>query len=79
MLLDPAVSLTHLMQLTAMGTDFKIFILMLVFAGSFCAWIAERRVFPWVARWLGRGHDTLFPWRRKKRKEYKRLLVDMQI
>ena len=67
------------MQLTAMDADFKIFILVLVFVGLSCAWIAERRVFLWVARYLGKGHDTLFPWRRKQRKEYKRLLEDMKI
>ena len=79
MLLDPGAWLSHLMQLTVMDTEFKIIILVLAFAGFLCAWFAERRAFLWVARWLGKGHDTLFPWRRKKRKEYKRLLVDMQI
>lgn len=79
MLLDPAVSLSHLMQLTPMEIDFKVVILTLVFAGLVCAWVAERQVFPRIARVLGKCYETLFPRRRKKRKEYKRLLVDMQI
>ena len=79
MLLDPGSWLVHLMQLTPMDTEFKIYILMLAFAGLLFAWAAERQGFLWIARWLGKAHDTLFPQRRKKRKEYKRLLVDMQI
>ena len=79
MLLDPGAWLVHLMQLTPMDIEFKIYILMLAFGGSLCAWAAERQGFLWIARWLGKAHDTLSPKRRKKRKEYKRLLVDMQI
>ena len=79
MLLDPGPWLVHFMQLTPMDTQFKIRILVLVLVGLSCALVAERRVFLWIARWLGKGHDTLFPQRRKKKKEYKRLLVDMQV
>lgn len=67
------------MQLTEMSLDFKVFTLVLALGGLACAWIAERRVFLWLARLVGKLHDTLWPHRRKKRKGYKRLLEQMRI
>ncbi len=79
MLLDPSSWLTHLMQLTPMDGRFKIAILLLAFMGLFSAWVAENKCFWWIAHWIGKVNHTLFPQYRKKKKEYKRLLVDMQI
>lgn len=79
MLFDPGTRLTSFMQLTYLPLDFKIFILALAIGGFLCAWITERRVFLWLARMIGRGHDWLWPQRRKKRKEYKLLLAKMRM
>lgn len=79
MLFDPGAWLANLMQLTDMSVDFKVFVLVLALGGLACAWIAERRVFLWLARLLGELHDTLWPHRRKKQKEYKRLLQEMRM
>jgi len=67
------------MQLTYLAFDFKIFILALALAGFLCAWIAERRVFVWLARAIGQTHDWIWPQRRKKRKEFKVLIAKMRI
>lgn len=79
MLLDPGAWLAHIMQLTPMNFDFRIYILSLAVGGFACAWLAELRVFLLVARGVGRLHDTLRPHQRKKRKEYKMLLNEMRI
>ena len=79
MLFDPSSWLTHLMQLTPMDLKFKSAICLLAFLGLFSAWIAERECFVWIAYWCGKAKDTLFPQYRKRKKEYKRLLVDMRI
>lgn len=79
MLFDPAVWLSSLMQLTKMSVNFEVFVLLLALGGFACAWIAERRVFLWLARLLGKLRDKLWPHRRKKRKEYKRILEEMQM
>ena len=78
MLFDPAVWLVNLMQLTYMSADFKIFLLVLALGGLACAWAAERRVFLWIARLLGKAHDALWPYRRKRKKEYKLYLEKMR-
>ncbi|KAL6713089.1 hypothetical protein ACLMJK_009210 [Lecanora helva] len=78
MLFDPGAWLVKIMQLTGMSTDFKAFLLVLAIGGFACAWIAERQVFLWVARILGKAHDTLWPHRKKKRKEYKLVLENMR-
>lgn len=79
MLFDPGVWLANLMQLTDLSIDFKFVLLVLALGGLACAWIAERVMFLWLARLLGKLHDTLWPHRRKKRKEYKRLLEEMRM
>ena len=79
MLLDPGVWLSRLMQLTDMSADFKVFVLVLALGGFACASIAERRVFMWLARLLGKLHNRLWPHRRKKRKHYKHLLEEMRM
>lgn len=78
MLFDPGPWLTNFMQLTDLSVDFKVFLLVLVLGGLAGAWIAERRVFLWLARLLGKPYDALRPHYRKRRKEYKRLLEEMR-
>ena len=79
MLFDPGTWLADLMVLTPMSLDFKAFLLVLALGGFACSWIAERKVFLWLARVLGKIHDKLWPHRRKKRKEYKLLLEEMRM
>ncbi|MCJ1461071.1 hypothetical protein MMC28_011453, partial [Mycoblastus sanguinarius] len=78
MLFDPGAWLANLMQLTTMSVDFKVVILALALGGLACAWIAERRVFSWITRLIGKAHDVLWPHRRKKRREYKLVLAEMR-
>ncbi|KAL9102913.1 MAG: hypothetical protein Q9163_002005 [Psora crenata] len=79
MLLDPGVWLVHVMQLTPMPVHFKVFILILALGGLACAWVAEIRVFPWLARFVGRLYGVARSGRRKKRKEYKLVLEATRI
>lgn len=79
LLFDPGTWPADLMEITEMALDFKIFILLLAIAGFASGWIAERYVFLWIARLLGRTQDVLWPQHRKIRKEYKTLLEDMKI
>ena len=79
MLFDPGAWLANLMQLTDLSIDFKFFMLVLALGNLVCAWIAERGIFIWLARLLGKLHDWLWPHRRKKRKEYKNLLGEMRM
>jgi len=79
MLFDPGTRLASFMQLTYLSIDFKVFVLILATGGLFCAWLAERRVFPWLARMIGRTYDWMWPQRRKKRKEYKILIAKMRM
>ena len=79
MLLDPGTWLAHLMQLTPMPVDFKLFILVLALGGFACAWVAERNILPTLARQLGHFYVKFRPRGKKKRKEYKLVLADMRM
>ena len=79
MLFDPAPWLVDLMQLTDLSINFRVFCLILALGGFACAWIAERKVFLWVARIIGKVRDTLWPQRKKRRKDYKILLEKMRM
>ena len=79
MLFDPGAWLVNLMQLTGMSISFKVFVLVLALGGLACAWTAERRVFLWLARLLGKMQNRLWPHGRKKQKEYKRVLKEMRM
>ena len=77
-LFDPATWLYKLMDLTWISPIFKIFILVLGIGGFGCMYLAERLVFPRLAKWVGRANAR---WRgkQKKRKEYKVVLEDLRI
>ena len=80
MLLDPANWLGKLMEITYMSLNFKILLLALALVGFATSWTSERQIFPPLARFLGSVRTKLQPGRQKtKKKEYKRLLIDMQI
>ena len=79
LLFDPVAWLAKLMQLTDMANEFRLLILVLAAGGFVCAWIAELRVFPWLARSIGKTCDYLWPHRQKRRKRYKILLKNMRI
>lgn len=77
MLLDPAAWLANLMQLTELTPGFKGFIVFLGLGGFIIAWLAEKFVFVWAARMLGRMHNAI--WAKYHRKQYKTILEDMRI
>lgn len=70
MLFDPAPWLKKLMELTWMGIGFRVFLLALAVGSFACSYLAERQLFPHVAKWIGK---LRVKWSRKqkKRKEYK--------
>lgn len=78
MLLDPAEWLSRFMQLTFMSMSFELQLLLLAAAGFAVSWMAERYLFPELARFLGRLNKRFRPSRQKKRKEYKILLEDLR-
>ena len=67
------------MQLTFLSISFKGFLLVLAAGGFACSFLAERKVFPLLAKAIGEFHDWMWPSRRKKRKEYKLLIEKMRI
>lgn len=79
LLFDPAAWLVRFMQLTTMSTRFKIDLLAVAGGGFAFAWIAEQKLFPLLASFIGRIHDNLWPQRRKKRKQYKLIYEKMLI
>lgn len=78
MLFDPADWLIELMELTFVSVKFRLFLFLLSLIGLVVAWISEKRFFPWLARAIGKVQRVARPGIRKKRKEYKQLLSDMQ-
>ena len=78
MLFDPAEWLSNFMDLTYLSLGFKLIILSLAAAGFFVAYVSERRVFPIVAKYVGRLKSTLRPHYHKKRKKYKEILDEME-
>ena len=79
MLLDPAKALADFMQLTYLSIGFKLFLIVLAAAGFACAWVMERRISLWVARIIGKAHDSLWPHRRKQRKQHKIILEGTRV
>lgn len=78
MLFDPAPWLAKLMELTWMSIKFRVFVLVLGVGYFACSYLAERQLFPRMAKWIGRFNQRVRG-REKKRKEYKVVLEDMRI
>jgi cation-transporting P-type ATPase 13A2 len=77
MLLDPAEWLSDFMDLTEMSLDFELILLLLAGLGFAVAYVAERHLFPIMAKYLGRVRRALRPTDRKKKKRYKEILDEM--
>ena len=77
MLLDPAEWLSNFMDLTEMSLDFEVTLLVLAAIGFATAYVAERRIFPTMAKYIGRLKKRLRPSHQKKRKRYKEILEEM--
>jgi cation-transporting ATPase 13A2 len=77
MILGPAQWVTHLMQLTKITWDFKLYIIGLGLAYIGLAWVGEYYVFQPLARAIGKAKTALTK-RTKKRKEYKVILEGMR-
>jgi cation-transporting P-type ATPase 13A2 len=78
MLLDPARWLSDFMDLTEMTLDFELILLVMAAIGFVVAYVAERRVFPVLAKYIGRLKRRLRPSQQKKRKRYKEILEEMK-
>ena len=78
LLFDPAPWLERFMELTWVSKMFRIFILVLAIGSFACSYLAERLIFPRLARLIGK---TAQRWSRtpKKRKEYKVIQEAMRI
>lgn len=78
MLLDPAKGLQWFMDLTDMSLPYSLFLLALALVGFIIAYLAERYLFPGLAKWIGHMKKVLRPSHPKKRKQYKEILEAMQ-
>ncbi|RAH48335.1 putative P-type ATPase [Aspergillus brunneoviolaceus CBS 621.78] len=75
---QPTQWLRRVMQLTSLP-DYFAWQLLAVVSGSFLiAWTAERRIFPNLARKVGKLRQKLRPGQSKKRRRYKMLLEEMR-
>lgn len=79
MLFDPAEWLYSLMELTWMSMSFRGFIVVLAVGSFSCSYLAERLLFPRLAKWIGKANAKLRPSHQKKRKEYKIVLESMRM
>lgn len=70
---------TRIMQLTRMSTEYKIFLVFLALCSLTISWISEKRLFPYLARVVGRGLLRLRPNRQKKRRQYKVVQEEMRM
>jgi cation-transporting P-type ATPase 13A2 len=77
MLLDPAEWLSNFMDLTDMSLEFELILLVLAAIGFALAYVAERRIFPTMAKYIGRLKRVLRPSHQRKRKRYKVILEEM--
>ncbi|KAK1971269.1 ATPase [Colletotrichum sublineola] len=78
MILEPAPSVRHLMQLTRTSWDFKIFMILLGGVYLAMAWTSEKYIFQKLARAAGSFKERVLK-RPKQRKAYKMILENMQI
>lgn len=66
------------MQLTYLSVGFETSLLVLATSTFLFAWVAERVLFPHLARFLGHAYTRLRPGHGKQRRQYKVLLEEMQ-
>lgn len=79
MLFDPAQWVMTWMELTFMDVGFRVFIMILGLGNFALAWVAERLLFPGLAKWIGVLKVKLGGEKgRKKRKEYKVIMEGMK-
>ncbi|KNG82285.1 putative P-type ATPase [Aspergillus nomiae NRRL 13137] len=78
MLFRPSRWVVQIMQLTFLSGNFAISLLALAVGSFIFSCLAERALFPSLARALGRAYVLLRPGHHKKRRRYKVLLEEMQ-
>lgn len=78
MLFAPSKWLSHVMQLTYLSGTFKIWLCGLAMGSFLISWVAERQLLPNLARVLGHSYKRLRPNYRKKRRQYKTIMAEMQ-
>lgn len=79
MLWGPPKWMVRVMQLTFLSGSFKIWLTAFALGSFLLSWVAERKLFPRLARVLRRVYLLLRPGYRKRRRQYKVLLEDMLI
>ena len=77
MLLAPPKWASQVMQLTFLSGSFKARLFALAIGGFVFSWVAEREIFPRLARVLGKAFLQLQPQYRKQRRQYKVVREDM--
>lgn len=78
MLMLPAHWLKHLMQLSKMGTDFKILLILLGVLYLAAGWVYEKQASQALARFIGRVKERVTG-TSKRRKEYKVIAENMRM
>ncbi|KAL3458039.1 hypothetical protein BJX64DRAFT_267592 [Aspergillus heterothallicus] len=77
MLYMPSEWMKRVMQLTYLSNGFATWLLGLALGSFLLAWLAERTLFPQLARIFGRVKILLQPGHQKQRRQYKVLLEEM--
>ncbi|PWY65000.1 hypothetical protein BO70DRAFT_325088 [Aspergillus heteromorphus CBS 117.55] len=78
MMFNPSRWLKQVMQLTYIPEGFAWWMLAIATASFLFSWVAERKLFPILARTMGHIHANLRAGHSKKRRQYKALLEEMQ-
>ncbi|KAB8232178.1 putative P-type ATPase [Aspergillus alliaceus] len=79
MLFKPPRWVMEVMQLTFISGDFASSLFALAMGSFAFSWLAERALFPRLARALGRAYILFWPGHGKKRRQHKVLLKEMQV
>ncbi|KAL4929639.1 putative P-type ATPase [Aspergillus undulatus] len=77
MLFGPSARIKQVMQLTFISDAFATWMLGLVLVSFLFAWLSERKLFPQLARAIGRLKLLMRSGHQKKRRQYKMLLEEM--
>ncbi|KAL4735508.1 hypothetical protein BDV11DRAFT_208448 [Aspergillus similis] len=77
MLFRPSIWIKQVMQLTYLSDAFATWLLALVLGSFLFAWLAEQKLFPQLARIIGRLQVLMRPGHQKQRRQFKTLLEDM--